>query len=380
MQVFKLYFKIAKSKWLSILIYFVIFLMILSLTNAGSGATDYTSTKMRLTVYDKDGSAASKKLVEYIGKNNELQDIKDDKDVIIDALYVTSTNYVITINEGFGKKLESGETGELFEARYIHDSYTNKMADEMLNTYVSTVRAYMAGGESLADAQAKASEALSEETEVKFKSFSKEKKSPAAAFFNYLPYAILSMVVSIMAPVMISMNKGEVAFRTRCSSMTESAINFQTFLASMVSMVVIWLVLMLLGISKNEGMYSGNMWYAVLNAVAFTIVSAGIAILLSVIGVSENVLAFLTQILGLGMAFLCGMFVPFDYLSKGTVAIGRFLPAYWYVKANEMICGLGDDVFRASKVMQYIGVEMLFALALFALAFTVKKQKRSIKG
>ena len=213
MQVFNLFFKIAKTKWLATLVFLGIFLLILNFTNIGGGSTSFTTSKMALTVYDHDKTEASKKLCEYLAKDNEIVDVEDDKDKLIDALYITSTNYVITINEGYADRLAKGETEGLFSTRYLHDSYTNKLADSTLDTYVSTVKAYMAGGMEFDKALDSAQEALSVKTEVNFETFSDNNaNTKAASFFNYLPYALLSIIVSVLCPVIVAMNKKEVGF------------------------------------------------------------------------------------------------------------------------------------------------------------------------
>ena len=379
MQVFKLFFKIAKTKWLATLIFVGIFLLILNFTNVGSGEDTFSTSKMALTVFDHDNSDASRKLCEYLKKDNEIVDIEDDKDKLIDALYVTSTNYVITINEGYEEKLSKGETDGLFTTRYLHDSYTNKLADSTLDTYVSTVRAYLAGGMELDKAIESAEEVLAIKTDVNFETFSEESSSSkAASFFNYMPYALLSVIVSVLCPVIIAMNKKEVGFRTQCSSIKMSAVSVQTVAASGLFVAIIWVFLMALGVGKNGGMFSGNMWYAVLNTVAFTLVCVAIALLFAEIGIDDNVQAFATQVLGLGMAFLCGMFVPMEMLSKGVIAVARFLPAYWYVRANNMVCGIGEEKFSLSAVLMCMGIQLLFAGAIFAVSLIVKKQKKAL--
>ena len=379
MQVFKLFFKIAKTKWLATLVFLGIFLLILNFTNVGGGSTSFSTSKMALTVYDQDNSDASKKLCEYLGKDNIIVDFEDDTDKLIDALYATSTNYVITINEGYADRLAKGETDGLFTTRYLHDSYTNKLADSMLDTYVGTVKAYLAGGMEFDKALDSAQEALSAKTEVNFETFSeKVGNTDAASFFNYLPYALLSIIVSVLCPVIVAMNKKEVGFRTKCSSIKTSSVSAQTIAASGIFVFFIWLLLMVIGIGKNGGMYSGNIWYGVLNSVSFTLVSVAIALLFSELGVKENVLAFVTQVLGLGMAFLCGMFVPQEMLSSSVLAAAKFLPAYWYVRANDMICGLSTDPFKTSTVMMCIGIQVLFAAAIFAVSLIVKKQKKAL--
>ena len=356
----------------------MIFVLILNFADIGGGDTSFTSSKMRLTLYDMDESAASKKLVDYISKNNEIIDYKNDKDVLIDALYYTSTNYVITINKGFEEKLKAGEDNDLFEAQYLHDSNTNKLADDMLNSYVSTVNAYMTGGMELYEAQDKAASALSEKSEVNFETFTDDNSFKATGFFNFVPYILFSLIVSAIAPVIIAMNRKDIFFRTKCSSMKESSINFQTILASTIFVAFIWLLLMGMGIMKNGEMYSGRIWYAVLNTLAFTIISIAIAMLIASFNVSEDALSFISVVLGLGMSFLCGMFVPLELLDSKVIAIGRFLPLYWYIRANNMICGSGNELFNLSKVMKFMGVELLFAVAIFAFAFAVRKQKKAL--
>ena len=378
MQVFNLFYKIVKTRWVSLLIYTVIFVLILNFADLGGGDTSFTSSKMRLTLYDMDESAASKKLVDYISKNNEIIDYKNDKDVLIDALYYTSTNYVITINKGFEEKLKAEKDTELFEAQYLHDSNTNKLADDMLNSYVSTVNAYMTGGMELYEAQDKAASALSEKSEVNFETFTDDNSFKATGFFNFVPYIIFSLIISAIAPVIIAMNRKDIFFRTKCSSMKESSINFQTILASTIFVAFIWLLLMGMGIMKNGEMYSGRIWYAVLNTLAFTIISIAIAMLIASFNVSEDALSFISVVLGLGMSFLCGMFVPLELLDSKVIAIGRFLPLYWYIRANNMICGSGNELFNLSKVMKFMGVELLFAVAIFAFAFAVRKQKKAL--
>ena len=69
-----------------------------------------------------------------------------------------------------------------------------------------------------------------------------------------MPYIIMSIVVSSLCPVIMVMNNKEVLFRTKCSSMKESSINFQTILASTIFVAFIWLLLMGMGIMKNGEM------------------------------------------------------------------------------------------------------------------------------
>ena len=63
----------------------------------------------------------------------------------------------------------------------------------------------------------------------------------------------------------------------------------------------------------------------------------------------------IANILGLGMSFLCGIFVPQAFLGNTVLAIGRFLPAYWYVRITNMFGSYANDVFSASTYWMCIG-------------------------
>ncbi|MCR4841436.1 MAG: ABC transporter permease [Lachnospiraceae bacterium] len=377
MQVFKLFFKIAKTKKVMIIIFVVIFLLMIRFNDNHSSTDEmFTTSRMKLTVYDKDGTEASKKLCEHLAKGNDIYECEDDKDKLTDALYYTATNYVITINEGYEKNLEEGNTDGLFSVRFLHDSYTNRLADDELNTYVKVVRAYMAGGSSLYEAIDQAEESLAVKSDVKIKTVSEEDvASRSELFFYYLPYVIISLVVTILSPVLISMNRKELSRRTRCSSMKESAVNVQTILASITLVALIMVGLLGYGVVENGGMYSGRIWFCVLNTVIFTVVCTALALLLSTFNISENALTFMIQVLGLGMSFLCGVFVPMEYMGNTVKLIGRFLPAYWYIQVCEMV--FGKTVYDAHKAFAYMGVELLFAVAFISVMIAIKRQKRT---
>ena len=80
------------------------------------------------------------------------------------------------------------------------------------------------------------------------------------------------------------------------------------------------------------------------------------------------------------MSFLCGVFVKQSLLGEEILNVGKFLPAYWYVRANNMIFGGDGAVFDQKEVWVSIGIEALFAAAMLAaalLAAQIIKGKRS---
>ena len=89
----------------------------------------------------------------------------------------------------------------------------------------------------------------------------------------------------------------------------------------------------------------------------------------------KNAISMIGNVTGLGMSFLCGVFVPQSLLSDTVLSIGKFLPAYWYIKANDMLAGFSTEVFSMNKYWTYVGIECGFSVALFCLTLLVFKLK-----
>ena len=83
-----------------------------------------------------------------------------------------------------------------------------------------------------------------------------------------------------------------------------------------------------------------------------------------------------SNVLGLGMSFLCGVFVTQSLLGEEILNIGKLLPAYWYVRANNMIYGADGAVFDHGEIMACIGIQALFASAVFAAALAASGIKK----
>jgi len=386
MQVFKTYMKIVKKNLSMAFMYTGIFI-ILTVMFSGNTMADQTfeNTRLGVCVIDEDNTESSRMLTEYIGNKHSLEDIENNKDAILDALYYTRVDYVLTIKSGFEEKISNGNTTELFTNYKIPDSYNSVLLDNEIDKYVSTLNAYIVSGNDVKTAALKTTELLSEELELKVETFADNNAESVdfpvrvQFFFNYLPYVFISALISVLSTVLIKMNEKEVSYRTRCSSTTVSSHTMQILLGSMVLVLSAWVIFMIAGMFMNGGIFTGKALYAVLNSFVFVLVSAGIAILISIVKNDSRSVAMIANIVSLGMSFLCGVFVEQDLLGEGVLSAARFLPAYWYVKANDILRTATDSVFDVNEFMTCIGVEALFAAALFAIILLVSRTKYNAK-
>lgn len=378
MQVFKLFMRILKKKLSVAMTITLVFLSICVALTLSSGGKEesFEESSINICIFDEDNTPESKALAGFIGKKHNIKSVSGDRTALTDALYYGSIEYALTINEGYGEKLSSGDTDGLFIGRHIHDSYGVAYMDSFLDEYVSCVRAYIAGGEDISDAMKSAENAMDVDTEVTTITANKSDSlwnGGGGSYFRYLPYVMLSAIISALAPVMMAINSKEVRFRTNCSAIRPATSLVQILLGSMIFVTAVWLMFMLIGIPLSGGMYSGIGWYNVLNSFLFAMISAVIAVMVSLIVPSVSAVNIVSNVICLSMSFLCGVFVPMSLLSDGVQAVGRFLPAYWYIKANAMITG--TEMFSSAKIAQYLGIEAGFAIALAAVTMLVFKLK-----
>lgn len=386
MQVFKAFLKIAKKHLPMAMIYVGIFIGVaLIMANSGSTEKSYTQTRLKINVIDEDNSSASKALIDYIGTKHALIEVENDKDSLLDALYYETINYALVIQKGYEEKLLNGSVDQLFYNYQVHTTYAGTLFENDLDAYVKALSAYLAGNGDLEKSLAETKTVLSSTVDVEVKNFSEGKitseyQTKFGDYFRYLPYIFISILISALCPVLITMNEKEVRNRTNCSSLSPSKYTLQIFLGSSVFVFLTWVVFMITGMVFGGDMYSGKAWMGVLNSFVFVLVSAGIAILVATLVHGKQIVNLIANIVALGMCFLCGVFVPQSLMGDGVMKASRFLPAYWYTKANDLLMESVGDTYDVTMCLTYIGIQAIFVVALFAVILLVTKTKQEAKA
>lgn len=385
MQVFKLFFKIARSKVFIGLVYLVVFLAIcFPMVRSTQEKLDFTDTSLALYVRDEDHSEASERLIRTLAKKNEIVELENDNTKILDAMYYEIVDYALVIPEGYQDRLsrldDESLSHELFESCHLRDSYAVAMMSLDLNEYVRNVRMQIAQGLPLSDALTAVEDAMDKGVEVKFyvneeKTFVDENYTQDfAVFFQMMPYILIAVIVNVLAPILLTLNRKDPRNRIECSRVSISSYTVQIFLAGAILTVVIWLVFMLGGMLLYGGMYRGaSCWMAVLNSFIFAMVAAMFSIFLVSFNIGATVVGMISQIVGLGMAFMCGCFFPQSMLGAGVLTAAKILPAYWFVKANDILCGRQMGTMKDVRLC--FAVEIGF-FVLLLIATIIKKSKK----
>lgn len=386
MQVFKTFMKVIKKRLNVSMIYIVVFIIIgIVMTNTVSNDGNFTQTKLKISITDLDDTQASRALVDYISKDNKIVSVKNDMDSITDAIFYRNADIILTVNKGYSQKLADGETYGLFSNYRIPGSYTAEFFDEQLNQYISMITAYTAEGLTVDEAAERSAQLAQSEVKVETLNFSENADvkfgENITYYYQYLAYILLAVMITGLCPALLVMMKKDMRNRTNCSCVSSTSQMVQIVLGTIVFAVGVYLLLTIVALCLYRSqMYNSKGLLAMLNGFVYLIFATMLTLLISSFSPGSKTVDMIANVLSLGMSFLCGVFVPQSLLSGTVLSIGKFLPAYWYVKANNMLSGSDGEIFGMTKFMTCIGIELAFSAAIFCVTLLVSRAKRSSRS
>ncbi len=388
MSVFNTSMKILRSKLPILLIYVVVIVMVSILMMAAMGSQENVSDTFEqkgcaITVINRDlGGKLSEGLEEFLFRTNQKVSIDDDKEKLQDALYYENTAYILLIPEGFSEAFLAGE--EVFLSKTtLPDSIESYYVDMQIDQYLNAVRLYMQAGiknteEILEFVSADLDSSANAEIIVSENPNSDDSQLHIF-YFNYLSYSMLALMILGISTILISFHQKDLYRRNLCAPIKLIRMNGELILGISVFAGACYFILIGCGLALHwEKLWDFKLLSLLcLNFLVFSIVCVGIGFLTGVFVRSYNVQSAVANVVTLSMSFLCGVFVPQSIMSASVLKFSQFLPAYWYVKANHLIGSLSDISLEQLKaILGCLGIELLFAAALFAAALAISKKKR----
>lgn len=362
MQVFNTFFKIVKKQLPSFIIYFSIFGVLLSFMSAmGNKDDSYEQRKMDIAIFNQDESEKSKYLEKYLREIHNVMDVENDEETIQDYLYFQVLDYVLYIEDGY--KLVNIKRPGTTAGVYV---------DNHIENFGKNYDAYIAAGYEPEQAYAKTIEAINTDDLVSLKGESGGKPT-IFYFYIYFTYIIIALLINTLSPVIIALNRKEVKNRTLVSSYPVKKRNFQIVLGSIIFSLAIWLVMNVLSMVVCGGeVFNGNNPYYILNSFCYLIISVGAVCIISNFNLKIETISMISNVVSLAFSFLGGVFVPMEIFSEGMMRIAKCMPTYWYVRG---CYNISENVIN-SQTFTYMGIQLLYAVAFFAVALVISKKMR----
>jgi ABC-2 type transport system permease protein len=154
--------------------------------------------------------------------------------------------------------------------------------------------------------------------------------------------------------------------------------NLQILLGNIIFAAACWGI-MIIGsfVLNGDQMLTTNALYFCINSFVFTLTALSLSFLVGIAVKSGNAQSAAANVIALGLSFISGVFVPHELLGRNVLAMARFTPTYWYVKANDTINSLTNfNMENLSPVYESILIQLGFAVALLSVALVISKRKQ----
>ncbi len=379
MIVFKTFLKVLNKCKVPIIMY-TVFLIGFGGFNmqTSDNSTNFVASKPDIFIINEDKEEGiTKNLVEYMKKNSNVMELPNTEEAIDDALFYREVNYIIYIPNHYREEFLKGNNPEI-KIKSTGD-YQASLASMLLERYIKVANSYQKIILNEKDLIGTINETLDKQTQVEITSkLDTDQLQKASFYYNFANYSILAGCVYVICLVLSSFHEKRIAKRTIISSMSYKSHNRKLLLSNSLFAVILWGIYVLLSFPLvGDVMFTMHGVVYIINSLLFTLCALTIAFLIGNLVSNKNAINGIVNVVALGSSFLCGAFVPMEWLPDAVLKIAHILPSYYYIKSNELLKEIETINF---DTIQYIiinmGIIVAFAIGFTIVANIVAKKKR----
>lgn len=381
MIVFKTFLKVLNKCKFVIIMYTVILVAFGGFNiKTSDNTTNFISSKPDVLIINEDENGKlAKNLVGYIEKNCNIKNIEKSQEKIDDALFYRDVNYIIYIPEKYSNDFLNGLNPEI-KIKSTGD-YNSSYAEILLTRYIKVANIYVRYTKNVDELISKINDTISKESTVEITSkLDTNKLSKASFYYNFANYSILAGCVYVICLIISSFKEENINKRTIVSSMDYKKYNRNLLLSNSLFAIILWAFYVILSfILVGDIMFTLNGMYYIINSFIFTMCALTIAFLIGNLVNNKNAINGIVNVIALGSSFLCGAFVPVEYLPDIVLKIAHILPSYWYIQTNELLKTI--EVFNIESLKPIIvnmGVLVLFTIIFIVITNIISNKKRKI--
>lgn len=380
MTVFKTFWKIIKKYKGTIILYTVMLVSFGGINLSSKEANlNFTNEKPDVLIVNQgENIGLTKNLIDYLSQNTNIVQIENSEEKRNDALFYRDVNYIIYINDDYREKILNGENVTL-DIKSTND-YSAHLAEMILNKYLTVqnlLRAYTTNEQKLIN---KINKTLKEESKVVVSSkVDKTAENKVSRYFNFASYSILAAIIFIITLVMTSFKEKTINKRITVSSMNYKKHNNLLLISGLAYVLVLWLLYTLLAIIllKSSVLNTKGLLY-ILNSLLFSLSALTFALLISALVKNKDAIGGIVNVVALGSAFLCGAFLPVEYLGSNVLKLAHIFPAYYYINTNNKIMSAEIiDKTLLTNILPNTLILILFMILFIIINNLITKQKRS---
>lgn len=379
MTVFKTFFRIVNKLKPTIILYTAL-LIIFGAVNmkTSDNNINFVNSKPDILIINQDvNKGLTKNLIDYMKKNSNIVKVENNEEKINDALFYREVSYVIYIPKDYRKNVLLGKNPKLDIKKT--DEYDAHLSEMMLKRYIKLQNIYNKEAGSEDELITLINDNINDDVNVKITSkVDTSKTYNIAYYFNFASYSILAIIIYIVCLVLCSFKEESISKRINISSINYKSHNNKILFASIVFSSIVWLLFVIIGvIVVGDIMFSIRGLISIINSFIFTFCALTLSILISSLTNNKNAISGIVNVIALGSAFLCGAFVPAEYLPSSVLNFAHILPAYYYINSNDLLKNI--DVINISSMHPIIinmVIIIIFSILFIILNNVVTRKKR----
>ncbi len=381
MIVFKTFLKVLNKCKMTV----TMFTVMLIIFGAFSGTSNQTTgvfieSKPDIAIINNDENIGiTKDFIDYISENSNVKEMENNSEKLDDALFYRDVNYIIYIPDNFRDDFLNGKNPKI-EVKSTGD-YMARLSEMIIDKYIRVANIYVSESLSEDEVIKNIHDTLNDKIEVEITSKLDETGiSKLAFFFNFANYSLLAGGIYVVCLILSSFKEDKIRKRTIISSMNDRKYNRQLLLSNSLFMICLWAFYCILGIILlGNIMFTKQGLICIINSFIFSMCSLTIAFLIGNIINNKNAINGIINVIALGSSFLCGAFVPMEWLPSSIISIAHILPSYYYIKTNELLKTI--EVFNMETLKPIIA--NMIVIVVFMIIFTIftsiiSKKKRKL--
>ena len=375
MTVYKYFLKLANRYKIYGIIYLVIFMGMALLQISGiDERKHFEDVPVKIMIKDESNGTNEiiNQLIQTLQKKHEVQKTTKSDTSMKEAIYAGDVDAGLWIPNDVHSKLEKEQ--EVVEME-ISNSLSGHLIREYVNSYLRYAVALKKEGnfnperiEKIIDQEVTVT--LLSKKEAVSSQYSKEKFGKN--YFAYSPFIYFSVFIYLFGTIFSKMKGKEVAKRIAIAMKDEHRVMLEQFLAGLTIVgLIVGINLLFVGILAPEFYASSQALKILLLSTASAISAYALSFLCAVV-IGENQYAYsaASTILGTGLAFLSGIFVPLEMVSSYGVNIAKFFPVYYVTSAAS------NSSTEFSSYAFHLGMIVLFTVLYIVMAFSVQRIRR----
>ena len=381
MTIFKTYLKLLNKNKFLVILYTVILIVFGGMNmKTKDNNISFQAVKPDIVIINNDKEVGiTKDLINYIKQNSNVVDIENDEDKINDALFYRETNYVIYIPKNYNEEFMKNNNPEI-KIKSSGD-YQASYAEMILERYIEVANIYNKKIDNQEELINKIHETLDKQTIIEITSkLDTDSLNGVEFYFNFESYSILACLLFVICTILSSFNNEKIRKKNIISSTNYKTLNRTLLLSNCLYSLLIWIIYLIMSfVLLGKIMFTTHGIIFIINSLIFTICATTIAVLIGTLVTKKEVISGIANVIALGSSFLCGAFVPLEYLPKSVINIAHMLPTYWYVKNNELTTKLETiNINTLKPVFINWGILIIFIIVFIIITNLISKRKQKL--